>query len=142
MLAVMGSGVVREMDAWTGFLPRITATSFGVGRHFDDDSRRAFRARMGRYGRRAFHAYMRDARSCDELYQHVADALTGPFASLPLLTIFGERNDPFGFQRRWKALFPGAVQVTVAKGNHFPMCDDPDLVAQTIKGWHSEHLAG
>ena len=142
MLAIMGSGVVREMDAWTGFLPSITATSFGVGRHFDDDSRRAFREGMGRDGRRAFHAYMSDARSCDELYRQVADALTGPFARLPVLTIFGERNDPFGFQRRWKTLFPGAVQVIVAKGNHFPMCDDPDLVAQTIKGWHSEHLAG
>jgi len=31
--------------------------------------------------------------------------------------------------------------VVVAKGNHFPMCDDPDLVARTIRAWHSEKVA-
>ena len=63
---------------------------------------------------------------------------TGPFRRLPLLTIFGERNDPLGFQPQWKQLFPNSRQVTVPKGNHFPMCDDPDLVADAIRAWHHD----
>jgi haloalkane dehalogenase len=33
----------------------------------------------------------------------------------------------------WKALFPTSHQLTVRRGNHFPMCDDPDLVASEVK---------
>ncbi len=67
--------------------------------------------------------------------------LAGPFRDLRLLTIFGERNDPLRFQPRWKALFPGAPQVVVPRGNHYPMCDDPDLVAGAIRSWHRERVA-
>ena len=141
MLAIIGSGFMREFDVLTGFIPRLSATSFGVGRHLDEPSRQAFLAGMGPRGRRSFHNYIRDARQCDALYDEIARALAGPFASLPLLTIFGERNDPFGFQPRWKALFPDVHQVVVAKGNHFPMCDAPDLVADTIRSWHRECVA-
>ena len=141
MLAMMGSAPIRELDAFTGILPRITQTSFGVGRHLDAASRRAFFAGVGKSERRAFHHYLRDARSCDALYDQVTAALTGPFAKLPLVTIFGERNDPLGFQPRWKQMFPDLRQVIVAKGNHFPMCDDPDLVADTIRSWHRERVA-
>jgi haloalkane dehalogenase len=119
-------------------VPQITATSFGVGRHLDESSRAAFRAGMGPRGLRAFHDYLRDARHCDDLYRSIDRALTGPLAHVPLLTIFGERNDPLGFQKRWKELFPRAHQVVVSGGNHFPMCDAPDLVAQTIREWHRE----
>jgi pimeloyl-ACP methyl ester carboxylesterase len=141
MLAFIGSGFTRELDVLTGFIPRLTATSFGVGRHMDTPSRAAFFNGMGTRGRRAFHKYIRDARQCDKLYEEIASALAGPLSGLPLLTIFGERNDPFGFQQRWKALFPDARQVVVAKGNHFPMCDDPDLVADSIRSWHRERVA-
>ena len=142
MLTLMGSAFMRELDVLTGFLPRISATSFGVGRHMDAASRAAFRAGMSRQSRRAFHHYMRDTLQRDALYEQISDALAGPFAGLPLLTIFGERNDPFGFQREWKRLFPSAFQVVVKKGNHFPMCDAPDLVAQTIRLWHREYVDG
>jgi pimeloyl-ACP methyl ester carboxylesterase len=141
MLALMGSAAVREFDAHTGLLARISASSFGVGRHLDGESRTAFRAGIGADGLRAFHAYMRDARTSESIYQQAGTALAGPFKRLPLLTIFGERNDPFGFQPRWKRMFPEASQVVVGKGNHFPMCDDPDLVATSISSWHRERVA-
>jgi haloalkane dehalogenase len=141
MLAIMGNGFTRELDVLTGFIPRLAASSFGIGLHLDTASRQAFRRGMGPRSRRAFHNYIRDARNCGDLYDHIARALAGPFSGLPLLTIFGERNDPFGFQRQWKALFPDAHQVVVAKGNHFPMCDDPDLVARAIRSWHRERVA-
>jgi pimeloyl-ACP methyl ester carboxylesterase len=141
MLALMGSAPMREFDVMTDFLMRITSTNFGIGRHMDQASRQAFRAGVDGDARRAFHYYLRDARQCEWLYDDVKRALTGPFSRLPLMTIFGERNDPLGFQPQWKALFPDAPQIVVAKGNHFPMCDDPDLVADSIRAWHQERVA-
>jgi pimeloyl-ACP methyl ester carboxylesterase len=141
MLALMGSAWMREIDVVTKFLPRIASSSFGIGRHNDEPSLHAYRAGMKGQRLRTFHYYLRDARRCDALYDQVARALAGPFRNLPFLTIFGERNDPLGFQPRWKKLFPHAVQVVVARGNHYPMCDDPDLVARTIRSWHREHVA-
>jgi pimeloyl-ACP methyl ester carboxylesterase len=133
MLAVMGSTLMREFSAWTGILTRVTSRTFGVARHMDEPSRKAFYEGVGRQGVRAFHAYMRSAHNSERLYERLDQALTGPFRRLPLLTIFGERNDPLGFQPSWKKLFPDAHQIVVSKGNHFPMCDDPDLVATSIR---------
>jgi pimeloyl-ACP methyl ester carboxylesterase len=141
MLAIMGSGIMREIDVLTGLVPRLTASSFGVGRHYDACSRNAFRAGMGPAGWRAFHDYMHDATRCEDLYRQAAQALTGPLAKVPLLTVFGERNDPFGFQKQWKKLFPDARQVVVDRGNHFPMCDAPEFVAHTIRSWLRECVA-
>ena len=56
-------------------------------------------------------------------------------ADRPLLTIFGQFNDPLRFQRRWRALNPNVRQVKVPRGNHFPMCDDPQLVASELKAF-------
>jgi haloalkane dehalogenase len=140
MLALMGSSPMRRLDVSTGVLPRLTATGFGVGRHLDAASRRAYRAGLRR-SIGAFHDYLGDARRADRLYDEIASAFDGPLGRLPLLTIFGERNDPLGFQPKWRARFPGARQVVVPKGNHFPMCDDPDLVASQIRAWHRECLA-
>jgi haloalkane dehalogenase len=141
MLALMGNAVAREINVFTGILPRITSTLFGVGRHMDRFGRDAFLAGIGPQGVRAFHGYLRDARQSQAIYDALDRALTGPFRKLPLLTIFGERNDPLKFQARWKKLLPDALQVVVPKGNHFPMCDDPDLVAATIRAWHRTHVA-
>src|SRR5262249_8091721 len=102
-------------------------------------SRRAYRAGLRR-SIGAFHDYLRDARRADALYDEIASAFDGRLGRLPLLTIFGERNDPLGFQPKWRAMFPHARQVVVPKGNHFPMCDNPDLVANQIGAWHREFV--
>ena len=141
MLAMMGSPAMRRIDLATGVLARVTSTAFGVGRHLDETSRRAYHAGLAR-SMGAFHDYLGEARFSDEIYNEVTRALTGPFRHLPLLTIFGERNDPLGFQPQWKRLFPDSRQITIPKGNHFPMCDDPDLVADTIRAWHHECVPG
>jgi haloalkane dehalogenase len=141
MLAVMGSAPLREFSVLTGILTRITSGNFGVGQHFNKASRQAFLDGIGPQGLRAFHAYLHDTRKSEAIFNEVTRALTGPFRKLPLLTIFGERNDPLGFQPQWKQLFPDARQIVVAKGNHFPMCDAPELVAASIRDWHREKVA-
>jgi haloalkane dehalogenase len=136
MLALMGNSLVREFDVATGLLPRITSTAFGAGRRLDRSRRRALRSTIGPGGLRAFHQLMNDALHSDPLYARLERALAVEFRRLPLLTIFGERNDPFEFQKRWKTLFPTARQVVVPDGHHFPMCDDPALVATSITTWY------
>ena len=138
MLRLMGSAPMREFDAWTQMVPRISASNFGAGRHLDPPSRRAFLSGIGRSGVRTFHGYMHNALRCDDLYQGIARAMAGPLRSLPVLTVFGEYNDPLGFQPTWKKLYPDAKQVIVPKGNHFPMCDNPELVAEAIRTWYRE----
>jgi pimeloyl-ACP methyl ester carboxylesterase len=138
MLAVMAGGLTRQISVATGALSGLTATTFGVGRHLDEASRRAYRAGLQK-GMQVFHDYLHDARDSD-LYEEIARGFTGPLRRLPLLTIFGERNDPLGFQPQWKALFPDARQIVIPRGNHFPMCDAPDVVADQIRRWHRERV--
>lgn len=140
MLALMGSAPVRELDVATNVLSRVTSTSFGVGRHLRRGDRAVFRAGIDAPARRAWHGYFRDARRADALYAEVGDALRGKLADRPLLTIFGQLNDPLRFQPRWKALFPAVRQLKVRRGNHFPMCDDPDLVAGALKAFVRETM--
>jgi pimeloyl-ACP methyl ester carboxylesterase len=137
MLAIMGSSVMREFDVATGLVPRITATAFGVGRQLDQSDRDVFRAGMNARGIESFHQYMRDALYCEDVYPSVARTLSGSLAKSPLLTIFGQRNDPFGFQACWADAFPHAQGLVVLTGNHFPMCDAPELCAQAIRQWHA-----
>lgn len=138
MLGLMGSAPMRELDAATGWLPAATSGRFGVGKQWHSQDRKVFRAAFDREARRSIHRYLGDARRADALYERVEAALRGPLADRPLLTIFGERNDPLRFQPRWKQLFPQAHQRVVPKGNHFPMCDAPTDVADWILAWHRE----
>ena len=132
MLAVMGSTVMRVSDVATGWFPRMSSTRFGVGRHLGRRDRRVFRAGMDRRGRRSFHYYVRSARPHRTDYDTVASA-TNTLKSRPLLTIFGARNDPGRFQAKWRERFASTTAVVVPKGYHFPMCDAPDLVADSIR---------
>jgi haloalkane dehalogenase len=139
MLALMGSPVTRQVNLSTGALARVTATAFGTGRHLDQGTRRRFQAGFQK-SMGVFHDYLRDARESD-VYDLVENGFAGSLRHRPLLTIFGERNDPLKFQPQWKALFPHARQVVIPGGNHFPMCDDPDAVAGEIRRFAEERHA-
>jgi len=58
-----------------------------------------------------------------------------------VLPIFGEKNDPFGFQRRHEATFADHRGLVIAEGNHFPMLGDPDLFANTLRAWWLEAVS-
>lgn len=137
MLAVMGSTVIRELDGLTAWLPRAASTRFGVGRNWDRQTRKTFRRGMSRDRRKNFHRYMAAARRHD--YNNI-DATLKRLADRPLMTIFGQHNDPLRFQPKWKALFSNAEQIVIAKGLHFPMCDAPETVAAAIASWHTTRV--
>ena len=142
MFRVMSSGAATGIDAMTNLIPRVTSTSGGVGRHLDRAGREAFLAPFrDRQVRRRFHASMRSAFHDPEFTDGVAEAVSSKLRHLPTLTIFGERNDPFGFQDRHAATFPDHEGIIIEKGNHFPMMDDPDLFASTLRSWHERKVA-
>lgn len=139
MLRFISSAPVRESSALTGWLHVATSTRFGAGRHWGRAERRAFRAPFDARRRRATHRYLGSALTTD-VYPSVESVLSGPIADLPVMTIFGERNDPLRLQPRWKQKFPEAVQRVVPKGNHFPMCDAPADFAAWIHDWYRTHV--
>jgi pimeloyl-ACP methyl ester carboxylesterase len=142
MLRTMGSAPMQRFGAATNLVPRLTATRFGVGRHLSPEGRAAFLGPfVDRAVRRRFHALMGSVLRERDLTDRVANATRTVLNDLPVLTIFGERNDPFGFQQRHAATFPDHTAVVVARGNHFPMMDDPDLFATAVRHWHQHRVA-
>ena len=135
-LKLMGGPTMRRINTVTNVLPRMTSGRFGVGKHLDRPSRRAFvgptRERARRHN---FHDLMHDASRGDDVLGNIEDALSTTLAHLPLMTVFGQLNDPCRFRRRWRTHYPAASGLVVRRGGHFPMCDDPAAFARAIREW-------
>lgn len=142
MLGVMGSRFATGLLGTFRVIPRASRSKSGVGRHYDQADREAF---FGPYRSRTlsrnFHRAMRSARRSTAMFEEAATGLESSLAHLPVLTVFGEKNDPFGFADRWQNLYPGARRWTVPEGNHFPMCDDPTGYTEHIRDWHRSEVA-
>lgn len=142
MLGLVGSAVSTATLGTLRVVPRISSTRFGVGRHLDGPGRAAF---LGPYRdrerARGFHRTMRSAARSPELFERAEEVLATRLADRPVLTVFGEHNDPFGFADHWRALYPDARSWVVAGGNHFPMCDDPAGLAAELRAWHRAEVA-
>ena len=136
MLLIIGGAPMRELDAFTGFLPKATSRRFGVGRHWNRPTRKAFRYGLRDHqARRAMHRLFHDARVNATIYAQASrtiDALNPRQA----LTIFGSLGDYLGFQRKWRSALPGITQTSIPWGLHFPMCDNPSLTAKHLADWH------
>ena len=140
MLKLVGSTPARASGSLSGWLARLSASSFGAGRHWTRGDRRVFLTGLDRSARRNTHRYLNALRRENDLLGRVEGALREDLAELPLLTVFGSRNDPFGLATRWKQFFPTAEQHIVPGGNHYPMGDDPKVVAEWIGRWHGKHV--
>lgn len=137
MLRFMGSAPVAALNSGTNLVARASSGRFGVGRHLDRAQREAF-VHMFHHksSRRRFHEMMRSAARDRDYLANVERGLAR-LRGRPVLTIFGARNDPFRFQDRWLEHFPNAEQMVIPGGYHFPMCDEPGLVAERIALWRS-----
>lgn len=135
MLRLFGARWMGWLHAVTGWLTWASTSKFGVDRRMDRASRRAFRAGMDRTGRRAMHQRFGAAVADRDLHD-AADRARRALSDRPALLVFGALGDYLRFRPRWRRELAGPTEVTVPWGLHFPMCDDPDLVARTIDGWH------
>ena len=94
-------------------------------------------AGIDRPARRSFHRYMHDARNPDAVIEDVRRPSwlsgVGRFSQSS-----ARRTTHCTFNPNGKSQFANTRQVVVPDGHHFPMCDDPDLVAHSIRTWVSQ----
>lgn len=136
MMGMVGARPMQLIGGLTNLVPRASASNFGMGRLLSDAGKRAFFGPFRqRHARRNFHRMMRDGKRSGAFMDQAEEALRGPLEGRPMLLVYGEKNDPFGFRSRFKELFPEASDYIVEGGNHFPMCDDPSGVATALREW-------
>lgn len=141
-LRLFGSATMRELDAISGVLPWGSSTRFGVGRRMSRPTRRSWRAGLrDRSTRRSMHRLFLDAARNREIHAD-ADASLEALADRPLLTVFGALGDYFRFQKQWRTRHSDLTQEVVPGGFHFPMCDNPALVARHLDNWHVSQIRG
>ncbi|MEA1902475.1 MAG: alpha/beta fold hydrolase [Actinomycetota bacterium] len=142
MFAIMTSGPITALNVSTNLIPRLTSTKSGIGLHLDQQARAAFLGGFSEKGqRRRFHDLMTSAKTETDYLAELEVAYEATLADKPVLTIYGERNDPFGFQARFRELYPESEEMVIPKGNHFPMSDDPDGVAARITDWYARNVS-
>ena len=141
-LRFVGGPVSRFVNVNFNLIFAASASSFGVGRHLSAEGRRAF---LGPWRRRATRTMtlrnLGSAASADAWLDEVARAVDTTLNALPVLTVFGERNDPAHWQARYARSFSNVRSLTVPGGNRFPFADDPDLVADEVVRWWREVVA-
>jgi pimeloyl-ACP methyl ester carboxylesterase len=136
MLRTMGSGALERFDIRTALLPKMTASRFGVGRNLTAAGKQAFLGPFRDPARiRRLHRLMASAISSPDHMALVEATAKGAANALPVLTIFGGRNDPWKFQRRHEDTFPNHEGHILSKRYHFPMGEDPDRFGSLIREW-------
>jgi len=142
VLRVVGSRPFGAVNDLTNVLARLTASRYGVGRVISKADRSAFLGPWRRSGsRRATRLTLAGALRIDPVMAEVEQSLRTALADLPVLTLFGRRNDPYDWQARFGQMFPQATAAVIPDGNHFPFDDDPDAYAAAIRTWWARSVA-
>jgi len=122
MLAMMGSAVMREVDAVTGWLPRASATRRGAGRRWDRATRKAYRRGIARPQRRSLHRYMNAARRHD--YARIDESLR-TLAQRPLLTISVNATTRCVSNQNGRSVSPMPSRSPSRRATTFPCATNP-----------------
>jgi len=142
MLRLVGSRPFGIVNSLTNVVARFTASSYGVGRNMGKADRRVF---LGPWrsssSRRATLRVLAGLLPIDPVMAEVERSLRTTLADLPVLTLFGRRNDPYGWQARFQQVFPQATAAGIADGHHFPFNDDPDTYSTAICAWWADTVA-
>ena len=142
MLQVVGSRPFGAADSLASVVARFTASRYGVGRQMSRADRRAFLGPWRSRGcRRATRQVLAGLLRIDPVMATVQQSLQTRLAGVPVLTLFGRKNDPYGWQARFGQIFPRATAAGIADGHHFPFNDDPDAYSAAISAWWTEKVA-
>src|SRR2546428_10393886 len=134
MLKMIGNPLVSALNTNTNALARLTATSCGVGRHLSRADRRAFLGPWrSRPARRASQQVLAELIRIDPLMSELELELKTKLADVPVLTLFGCKDDPLGWQRRFGLMFRNLTAVRFDGDHHFPFNDDPHRYAPAIR---------
>jgi len=126
----------------TNVTARFTASRYRVGRRMSKADRRSFLGPWRSRGcRRATWQVLAGLLRIDPVMASVERSLRAEFADLPVLTLFGRKNDPYGWQARFGRVFAQVTAARIDDGHHFPFNDDPDAYAAAITSWWAEKVA-
>jgi haloalkane dehalogenase len=140
-LQVIASRPVGAINSLTNFVARFTASGYGVGRIMSRTDRRAFLGPWRiRANRRATQQTLAGVLRIDPEMAEVERSLRTALADLPVLTLFGRKNDPYGWQARFGQVFPLATAAWIDDGHHFPFNDDPDAYSAAISAWWAQKV--
>jgi pimeloyl-ACP methyl ester carboxylesterase len=141
-LQVVASPAFGAVNSLTNALALITASRYGVGRHMSRADRQAFlRPWRKRSNRRATQQILAGVLRIDPKLIEVERSLQTAMAGLPVLTLFGRKNDPYGWQDRFQQVFPHASAAGIPDGHHFPFSDDADSYAAAVSSWWAQRAA-
>ena len=142
MLKVIANPIVGFVNNLTNALAIVTATSYGVGRRMTQADRKSFLGPWrSRADRRATQQVLANVLRIDALMAEIEHSLASELGNRPVLTLFGRRNDPYGWQERFGRLFRNVTAVAIQDGRHFPFNDDPDAYSAAIARWWSDRVA-
>jgi pimeloyl-ACP methyl ester carboxylesterase len=141
-LKVIASPLFATLNDLTNVVALFTASSYGVGRKMSKADRRAF---LGPWrsvsSRRATQQILAGVLRIDPIMAEVELSLRASLIGLPVLTLFGRKNDRYGWQRRFGQIFPQCTAAGIVDGHHFPFNDDPDAYSAAISAWWAEKVA-
>jgi pimeloyl-ACP methyl ester carboxylesterase len=141
-LAVVTSWPFSAVNDRTNLLARLTATSYGVGRHLSKADRRAFLGPWrARSPRRVTLRVLAGVLAIDQVMADLERSMPAALEGLAVLTLFGRKNDRYGWQDRFQRMFPRAAAAGIADGHHFPFSDDPEAYSDAICSWWAERVA-
>jgi pimeloyl-ACP methyl ester carboxylesterase len=142
MLKAVGSRPFGALNTLTNVVALFTASRYGVGRHMSKADRRAFRGPWrSRSNRRATQNILAGVLRIDPVMAEVERSFRATLADLPVLTLFGRKNDRYGWQNRFQQIFPHATAAGINDGHHFPFNDDPNAYSAAISAWGAEKVA-
>ena len=140
-LKVIANPLFGALNHRTNVVALFTASSYGVGRKMSKADRLAFLGPWRSVGsRRATQQILAGVLRIDPVMADVEQSLQASFAGLPVLTLFGRKNDRYGWQDRFRRIFPRAAAAGIADGRHFPFNDDPDAYSAAISAWWAEKV--
>jgi pimeloyl-ACP methyl ester carboxylesterase len=139
-LEVAGSRPFGAVNNLTNVTARFTASRYGVRREMSRADRRTFLGPWrSRNSRRATQQTLAGVLRIDPVMAEVERSLRVALADLPVLTLFGRKNDRYGWQARFGQIFPQAT--AIERGHHFPFDDDPDAYSGAICMWWAQKVA-
>ena len=142
MLKIIASLLFGTVNDLTNAVALFTASRYGVGRHLSKADRRSFLGSWrSRSRRRATQQILAGVLRIDPLMAGIERSLKTRLADLPVLTLFGRKNDPYGWQARFGQILPRITAAGIEDGHHLPFNDDPYAYAIAISAWWAEKVA-